>query len=70
MTILNGNQVKVTCAEPIGDGFTIRYGDNAAAGRADSYTGGCGNLRDSAGDVESFDGMPLHNWSVLFDWEI
>lgn len=68
--IINGREVRITCGEAIGSGYTVKYGDNSATGRSDAYTGGCGNLRDSAGDTETFDGTPLHNWCVLFDWEI
>lgn len=70
VAIQNQQEVKITCSAPFGEGFKIKYGDLVAVGRSDAFRGACGNLRDSAGDNETFDGKPLHNWSVLFDWAV
>lgn len=45
-------------------GYSWDYGNLLAQGMA-PYGGGAGNLRDSAGDTDVFEGWPLHNWAVL-----
>lgn len=66
--ILNSNQVRITCATTPAAGWTIQYGV-PAVGKG-PYTGRAGNLRDSSGESKSFDGWPLHNYSVMFDWTL
>lgn len=65
--LLNGNQVRLTCASAPQPDWTVSYGV-AAVGRADSFIGSMGNLRDNAGLERQFDSVPLHNWCVVFDW--
>jgi hypothetical protein len=65
--VLNGNQVRLTCGTAPASDWTVEYGV-AATGRADPFVGKMGNLRDNAGSEVSFDGVPLHNWCVVFDW--
>lgn len=69
LEVRNGNQVRVTCASAPGPDWKVRYGNNSVTGKA-PYGGGGGNLRDSAGNEKTFDGTPLHNWCVLFDWTL
>lgn len=61
---VSDNEVRLTCASTPLAGHYWRYGYNSVTGEG-SYTGGGGNLRDSAGDVDTLDGEPLHNWAVL-----
>jgi hypothetical protein len=63
----NGNQVRITCASTPGALWLVQYGNLACVGKT-PYVGGAGNLRDSAGVGKVFDGVPLHNWCVLFDY--
>lgn len=54
-------------------GDKILYGAANMTGRSDSFVGGGGNLRDSQGDRLKYVGhssAPLHNWCVLFEWEV
>lgn len=67
--IVDGNRVVLSCSTPPGAGATISYGDINAVGMG-AYTGQAGNLRDSAGMRETFEGVPLHNWCALFDWTV
>lgn len=68
--VLNGNQVRLTCASAPQPDWTVQYGANAATGRSDSFVGSMGNLRDAAGDERKFNGTALHNWCVIFDWTL
>lgn len=68
--IINPDRVRITTNQPIGLGYKVRYGWNSAINRADSFTGCCGNLRDSAGDYLQYNGNPLHNWCVIFEYEV
>lgn len=67
--VINGNQVRLTCATPPESGWTVEYGV-AAAGRSDAFIGLMGNLRDNAGAERTFDGEAIHNWCVVFDWSL
>lgn len=67
--IVDGNRVVLSCSTPPGAGAKISYGDLNAVGMG-AYTGQAGNLRDSAGTRDSFEGIPLHNWCALFDWTV
>lgn len=66
VAVVNGNQLRIACATTPASDWVVQYGVTAT-GKA-PYSGRAGNLRDSAGDALSFDGFPLHNWCVLFDW--
>lgn len=75
VSVESGNKVRITVAAAPAAGWKVKYGV-PATGRG-TYTGACGNLRDSAGDAlmanVTLDGSttwPLHNWAVLFDWVI
>lgn len=65
--VLNGNQVRLTCGAAPASDWTVEYGVTAT-GRSDAFVGKMGNLRDNAGSEVVFDGVPLHNWCVVFDW--
>lgn len=69
VTVINGNQVRLALASTPTSGALIHYGNEAATGLS-PFVGGAGNLRDSAGDIRKIDGLPLHNWCVLFDWAL
>lgn len=45
-------------------GYSWTYGYMSAVGKG-TYLGLCGNLRDNAGDNDTFDDYPLHNWAVV-----
>ncbi|WP_447035291.1 sialate O-acetylesterase [Vibrio alginolyticus] len=68
VAVKNRNQIKLSMSEVPNSGWVIEYGvpvQNKAP-----QAGVCGNLRDNDGAEYSFDGHPLHNWSVIFDFEI
>ncbi|MEC5213329.1 hypothetical protein RCH06_001875 [Polaromonas sp. CG_9.5] len=67
VSIVGPNRVRLTFATPPQPGWTVKYGHINVVGKT-NYTGGGGNLRDSAGDqlVYAAIGKPMHNWSVLF----
>ena len=67
--IINSNQVRLTLASTPASGWEIGYGVSAS-GRADTFIGSMGNLRDSSGSRRVFDGVELHNWAIVFDLEI
>lgn len=58
--------VKITAASAIPAGAKLRYGFNSATGKG-GYVSGCGNLRDSQGDIATYHRHPLHNWCVIFE---
>lgn len=67
--VLNSNQVRLTCATTPASDWAVEYGV-PAVGRSDAFIGNMGNLRDNAGAEIIFDGSPLHNWCVMFDWTL
>lgn len=73
VSLVGPDTVKIVTTNPITAGMRLYYGNNggASAGRA---TGPRGNLRDSQGDNLVFDGgglnLPMHNWSVIFNWTL
>lgn len=67
--LLGGNRLRLVFEAPLTTGARIFYGKAAAVGMA-PFDGGAGNLRDSAGDSKKIDGLPLHNWLVLFEWTV
>jgi len=68
--IISPNRVRLEVVSPAQPGWRVRYGWNNAQDRSDAFTGGCGNLRDSQGDSLTYEGFPLHNWCVLFEYEV
>lgn len=69
VTVINGNQVKITFKKTIPQNTVIAYGATPAVGKG-PYLGGAGNLRDKQGEVIKFGQEPLHNWCVLFEWQL
>lgn len=67
--IVGTDRVVLTCTTPPGSGAVVSYGALNATGMG-SYTGQAGNLRDNAGARDAFEGVPLHNWCLLFDWTV
>lgn len=65
-SVINGNQVRLVCESEPPIGAVVSYGVNAT-GKA-PFIGRAGNLRDNSGRNKEFDGFPLHNWCVEFDW--
>jgi hypothetical protein len=64
VSVVRPNVVKIVGAGNL-SGETLQYGFNTVTGRADAFTGACGNLRDSQGNcVPLMDGHPLHNWCL------
>src|SRR5690606_35340733 len=61
---VSGDRVIIDCGEAA-DGFSWSYGNMSAPASLSPYTGGGGNLRDSAGDTDVWEGWPLHKWAVL-----
>ncbi|KGG82443.1 hypothetical protein [Comamonas thiooxydans] len=68
VSVINGNQVRLQCAAAPALGATVSYGVTATG--KGPFVGRAGNLRDNRGDSLLFDGFPLHNWCVEFDWVI
>ena len=68
VTISGPDTVKITASAPIPAGAKLRYGFNTAVGKSGGYVSGCGNLRDSQGDVVTYYYHPLHNWCVFFEF--
>ncbi|RMC37488.1 hypothetical protein [Paracoccus alkanivorans] len=60
----SGNEVRLTLGTAPAPDWRWTYGEKAATGLL-PYGGGAGNLRDSAGDYRSFDGVPLHNAALM-----
>lgn len=69
VNVLNSNQVRLTCVLSPSSGWVVKYGVSAT-GRSDAFIGLMGNLRDSAGFSNTFDGFDLHNWCVVFNYSI
>lgn len=69
VAVLPGNRVRLTLAAPAQPGWKVRYGHNSVTGKT-PFVGGGGNLRDRQGDVIKYANKPLHNWCVIFDWEL
>lgn len=69
VVIINGNQVKITFKKAVPQNTVIAYGATPAVGKG-PYLGGAGNLRDTQGAVVKFGQEPLHNWCVLFEWQL
>lgn len=61
---VSGRNVTLAMAATPATGWKAYYGNILATGMG-TYAGGAGNLRDSAGDIDTFDGHALHNWAVL-----
>ncbi|WAP67239.1 sialate O-acetylesterase [Jiella pelagia] len=59
-----GDRVRLTCSPTPNEFYYWSYGHIMATGMS-PYGGGAGNLRDSAGDTDVFEGWPLHNWAIL-----
>lgn len=67
VTVMPGNRVRLAMATtPVAD-WKVKYGHNAVTGKS-PYVGGGGNLRDTV--MWEYDGNPMHNWCVIFDWTI
>ena len=66
--LLNQNQVKITLSVPVESGWTLGYGTTLIGGLVQQGAGG--NLRDNSGIDNEFDNYPLHDWCVIFDYEI
>jgi hypothetical protein len=73
VSLVGPDTVKIVATNTIVPGMRLYYGNNgtSSAGRT---TGSRGNLRDSQGDNLVFDGgglnLPMHNWSVIFNWTL
>lgn len=66
--VINGRQVRLTCASAPASGWTIKYGvDATGQGVFDGFSG---NLRDNAGLTRAIDGWPLHAWALIQNWEL
>ena len=59
--------VKIVASATIPAGAKLRYGFNTAVNKGGGYVSGCGNLRDSQGQIVTYYSRPLHNWSVFFE---
>jgi len=69
--IIQPNRVRITLASGSpAAGWSVKYGHGNMTGRADAFVGGGGNLRDRAGDLLTYNGNRLDNWSVIFDWTL
>ncbi|ELB2927315.1 hypothetical protein QNE77_001949 [Vibrio alginolyticus] len=66
--ISNTNEVRIRLSEPPQPGWVVEYGTPVVG--LGSRIGVAGNLCDSAGEGRLFDDIPLHNWCVIFDYEI
>lgn len=71
VAILSPSRVRLSFATAPQAGWRVKYGHISVIGKT-NYTGGGGNLRDSAGDqlVYAAIGKPMHNWSVIFNYAI
>ena len=67
---LHSNRVTLLCSKVISYGYKVSYGHRASINRADAFTGGSGNLRDTAGDFIKYNNKPMHNWCVIFEAEV
>jgi hypothetical protein len=73
VSIVQPDTIKIVADSAVPAGAFATYGFNTMTDRADSFTGGGGNLRDSQGDVlvlRDFVGAPLHNWGVIFKFPL
>jgi len=69
--IIQPNRVRITLSSGTpAAGWSVKYGHNNMTGRSDSFVGGGGNLRDRAGDILTYNGNRLDNWSVIFNWTL
>lgn len=68
-SIAGADRVVLQAADPIPAGAVVRYG--GTQGIWGRYGGAGGNLRDTQGDLITFDGggvhLPMHNWCVVFN---
>jgi hypothetical protein len=69
VTIIAPDRVRITLSAPATAGWQVRYGYLSAVGIA-NYTGAAGNLRDSQGDRLKYLGTPMHNWCLLFRYQV
>jgi hypothetical protein len=67
VSIKNRSQVVLTVDSLPQVGDVVGYGNSIL--NSSPQAGFSGNLRDNNGVVNVFDGFPLHNWCVLFDYE-
>lgn len=67
--LLPGGRVRLTLSAPPASGWRVQYGLKAITGK-EPFVGGGGNLRDRQGDFLTYFGKPMHNWCILFDWEM
>lgn len=69
--IIQPNRVRITLVSGApAAGWAVKYGHGNMTGRTDAFVGGGGNLRDRAGDILSYNGNRLDNWSIIFDWTL
>ncbi|UPR55277.1 hypothetical protein ITG09_24185 (plasmid) [Vibrio cyclitrophicus] len=68
VSVKNRNQIQLSMSEVPNSGWVIEYGSPVQ--NNPPQKGVCGNLRDNDGFNNEFDGHPLHNWCVIFDWVI
>lgn len=68
--LVGTHSVRITLDTAVSPKFIVTYANNSAVDRLDAFTGCCGNLRDNAGDYLKYRTKPLHNWSVIFKYEV
>lgn len=71
VAIVGTNRVRLTFSSTPQPGWRIKYGHISVAGKT-NYSGPGGNLRDSQGNtiVYSAISKPMHNWCVIFNYEV
>lgn len=71
IALVGSDRVRFTFAQPVQAGWRVRYGWNSAVNHG-PFTGGAGNLRDNQGNWLIYEAInkPMHNWCVLFDYEV
>lgn len=71
VAIVGTNRVRLIFASTPQPGWRIKYGHINVTGKT-NYTGPGGNLRDSQGNtiVYSAISKPMHNWCVIFNYEV
>lgn len=71
VVLIAPNRVRITVSGTPAAGWSVQYGNNSASGKS-PFVGGCGNLRDSQGDVITYAAIskPMHNWCVIFNYTI
>src|SRR5690606_33391053 len=69
VSIVAPDRVRILCASAPQPGWRVKYGHIQTVGKA-NWTGCGGNLRDRQGDSLVYAGNPMHNWCVIFNYEV